>query len=226
MDSLLTEWIADKICELIHKQQLSVKEKIPNEFILAEIFHVGRGTVREAIKLLVSRNILEIHRGKGTFVCESPGMIDDPFGFNYVNDKIRLAADLGSIRCILEPDIAAFAARYTPSSEIMKMKELAGRILVLAQDDKDFYEEDTALHTAIAENSHNIVMPHLIPIICYGIDIYNHALTRYKRLEAVRFHFDIIAAIEKHDPEAARAAMQAHLQYNQENILRCSGDPA
>jgi DNA-binding FadR family transcriptional regulator len=225
MDSPLTEWIAGKICELIHKQELSVKEKIPNEFVLAELFHVGRGTVREAIKLLISRNILEIHRGRGTFVCEKPGVIDDPFGFNYVGDKIQLTADLVAVRYILEPEIAAFAARYASDSAITKMKELADTILDLAKDDQDFYEADTALHTAIAESSRNMVMPNLIPIICYGIDIYNHELVKYKRLEAVTLHFDIIGAIEKHDPAAAKQAMQAHLQYNQENILRCSGDP-
>ena len=55
-------------------------EKLPNEFELAESLNVGRGTIREAVKLLVSRNILEIRRGKGTFVAQEPGVADDPYG--------------------------------------------------------------------------------------------------------------------------------------------------
>jgi DNA-binding FadR family transcriptional regulator len=216
---LLTESMADKICALIHQKRLSVKEKIPNEFELAKLFHVGRGTVREAIKLLISRNILEIHRGRGTFVCENPGLVDDPFGFNYATNKLQLAVDLITIRAILEPEIAASAAKYANDSEIKKMKILAEAISSLAKRDEDYCETDIDLHTLIAESSRNTVMPHLIPIICYGIDVYNHTLTKYKSLEAVSFHHDIIEAIEKHDSDGAREAMQNHLKYNRENIL-------
>ena len=48
---------------------------------MVEKLGVGRGTVREAIKILESKNVVEIRRGKGTFVCDNIGKVGDPLGF-------------------------------------------------------------------------------------------------------------------------------------------------
>ena len=92
--SSLAEQVADQINQVIIDQNINAGEKLPNEFELAARLNVGRGTIREAVKLLVARNCLEIRRGKGTFVVEKPGQIEDPLGFAYVKDKITLAVDL------------------------------------------------------------------------------------------------------------------------------------
>ena len=63
----LAEQVAGQIRQLIIDRQLTNGEKLPNEFELAQQLNVGRGTVREAVKLLVARNVLEIRRGRGTF---------------------------------------------------------------------------------------------------------------------------------------------------------------
>ena len=93
-DRSLAEQVADKLSEMIQEQALAEGQKLPNEFELAELLNVGRGTIREAVKLLVSRNVLEIQRGRGTFVKQSPGVVDDPLGFSYMKDKFKLAQDL------------------------------------------------------------------------------------------------------------------------------------
>ena len=215
---LLTEQIADQICQLISQRHLSKGEKIPNEFELARLFHAGRGTIREAVKLLISRNILEIKRGKGTFVCENPGMVADPFGFNYEENKIRLVADLVTIRYILEPEIAALAAKYAVKEEIDRMWSLIRRIEDDAKENKDYSCDDISFHTTIAQCSQNLVMPNLIPVIHYGIDLYNHSLEKYETLKALSFHREIIKGIENRDSEMAREAMKNHLEFNRINV--------
>jgi DNA-binding FadR family transcriptional regulator len=215
---LLTRQIADQICRFIHERHLAVGEKIPNEFELAELFQVGRGTIREAVKLLISRNFLEIHRGKGTFVCENPGVVDDPFGFTYQEDKVQLVSDLIDIRYILEPEIAALAAEHAAASEINEMKRMAAAIDALARENQDYSDQDIELHTLIAACSRNMVMPNLIPVIHYGIDLYNHSLEKYETLKALGVHTAIIEAIETHNPSAARTAMQNHLEFNRKNV--------
>ena len=67
-DGPLSERVAQQISSLIKEQNIGVGDKLPNEFELAESLNVGRGTIREAVKLLVARNCLEIRRGKGTYV--------------------------------------------------------------------------------------------------------------------------------------------------------------
>ena len=109
--SSLAEQVADQINQVIIDQNINAGEKLPNEFELAAHLNVGRGTIREAVKLLVARNCLEIRRGKGTFVVEKPGQIEDPLGFAYVKDKITLAVDLMELRLQLEPWVAQLAAQ-------------------------------------------------------------------------------------------------------------------
>ena len=84
---LLPEQVSEQIIRLITERQLKAGDKLPNEFDMAQQLSVGRGTIREAIKILVSRNIVEIRRGCGTFVCDHPGMVDDPLGFRFMKDK-------------------------------------------------------------------------------------------------------------------------------------------
>ena len=91
---LLPRQAAEQIIKLIRENQLQAGEKLPNEFDMAQQLSVGRGTIREAVKILESRNIVEIRRGRGTFVCEHPGLMEDPLGLALVEDKERLALDL------------------------------------------------------------------------------------------------------------------------------------
>ena len=102
-NKLLPEQVSEQIANLITDRALHAGDKLPNEFEMAEQLGVGRGTIREAVKILVSRNVVEIKRGRGTFVCHHPGVVDDPFGFAFVKDKKKLAMDLCEIRMIIEP---------------------------------------------------------------------------------------------------------------------------
>ena len=67
-NTLLAEQVEEQLYEYITKLPMKAGDKLPNEFKLAEMFGVGRSTVREAVKLLVSRNVLETRRGSGTYV--------------------------------------------------------------------------------------------------------------------------------------------------------------
>ena len=69
----LPERGADQITQLRISRNLKSGDKLPNEFELGTLLNVGRGTVREAVKILVARNILVIKRGKGTFIGNHPG---------------------------------------------------------------------------------------------------------------------------------------------------------
>lgn len=114
----LPEQVSEQIRQLIIDQNLKVGSKIPNEFELCQQLNVGRGTVREAIKLLVSRNVLEIQRGKGTYVADNTGLVDDPFGLEYIEDKEKLVGDLFEIRMQLEVWIAGLAAQRRNAADL------------------------------------------------------------------------------------------------------------
>lgn len=214
----LAELVSDQVLQLIIDQNLASGEKLPNEFELAESLNVGRGTVREAVKLLVSRNVLEIRRGKGTFVTQNPGVLGDPLGLIFIQDKHKLATDLIEIRLILEPQIAAFAAQSAQESEIELMRQLCEESIKLASDNKDYTDFDMEFHVCIAKSTGNLVMPTLIPVINSGISIYNTFPRYSERISALYVHREIVNAISIHDANGARDAMIKHLLYNKRNL--------
>jgi len=124
----LAEQVAEQILNDIVEKGLEIGAKIPNEFELAEEIGVGRGTIREAVKILVSREILTIRRGAGTFVSERQGLLDDPLGLSLLKDKTNLALDLLSVRLMLEPEIAALAAVNARPEQLKELEELKGKV--------------------------------------------------------------------------------------------------
>lgn len=83
--SLLSEKVAESIIEGIRNNFYRMGEKMPNEILWAEELGVSRATLREAIKYLVSKNYLEVRRGLGTFVADTPGFSIDSMGLAGMN---------------------------------------------------------------------------------------------------------------------------------------------
>ena len=83
---------------------------------------VGRGTIREAVKILESRNIVTVKQGAGTFVCEKYGVADDPLGLCLMENKEKAVKDLVDMRIIIEPEIAALAAQYAKEDDIRELE--------------------------------------------------------------------------------------------------------
>lgn len=94
----LPQKISEDIIDFILNQHLQPGDKLPNEAILSKQLDIGRSSLREAMKLLASRNIVTIKQGSGTYVASSPGIVDDPFGFTFISDKKKLVQDLLEIR--------------------------------------------------------------------------------------------------------------------------------
>ncbi len=106
---LLGSQVEKELLNYILNEPVQIGEKIPNEFDLAEKFGVGRSTVREAVKALVSKGILEVRRGAGTYVVSTSTLEEDPLGLARLGDKYKLALELLDVRMMLEPEIAAMA---------------------------------------------------------------------------------------------------------------------
>ena len=115
----LPQKISEDIITLILEENLQLGDKLPNETILSERLNAGRSSVREAMKLLASRNIVTIRQGSGTYISSSPGMVDDPLGFTFIGNKQKLINDL-LVRFLLEPPIAAMAATRADKKDIKK----------------------------------------------------------------------------------------------------------
>ena len=213
---LLGSQIEDRILEYIKEKPLEVGDRLPNEFELAEMFEVGRSTIREAVKGLVTKGVLQVRRGAGTYVSSLTPAEDDPLRLNAkLHDRFKLALDLFDVRLILEPEIAAKAAVYATDEDIATLKRLC-------KETEELYHmpKDIEFHTWIARCSKNQVMESLIPIINSGINTFVNLTRRSLRTETITTHRAITEAIANHDSTGARCAMVMHLTYNRQELLR------
>lgn len=186
----LPEQISERIIQLILDENLKQGDRLPKEAVLVERLGAGRSTVREAMKLLQSRNIVRIKQGSGTYVASNPGVADDPLGFTFIEDKQQLA----------------------------RIKELYDESERLAESGDDYSAADTAFHNAIAESCGNLVVPRLMGVLKASVPLFIDVTGRKLVAETIRTHRGVADAIAAHDASAAYDAMYLHLVYNR-NII-------
>ena len=161
----LTERIEERLFAYILDNHLNVGAKLPNEHELAAHFEVSRGTVREAVKLLVSRGVLRVKHGSGTYVASLFPLHANPLGLDAVEDKLQLALDLTDVRLMLEPTIAALAAQNRTDEEVEQLAEYCDAVREKIEAGEDYLIEDMRFHWFLAKCSHNMVVEPLMPII-------------------------------------------------------------
>ena len=210
----LAEQVADGIMNLIQETPYKAGDKLPTEKELCESTGAGRNTVREALKILASRNVLEIRQGAGTFVSEKQGIPDDPLGFSMVNDHVKLTKDLLQVRIMLEPQIAALAAQCAKEHEIKELEEILEEMEAAMKKREDYSELDTKFHTKIAQCTHNIVMENLLPVIGKGVAVFAKEVVQTEYDRTWISHRKIFCYIRDHKPFEAEMEMQYHLLYN------------
>lgn len=214
----LPEQISEKIIQLILDEHLEQGDRLPKEAVLVERLGAGRSTVREAMKLLQSRNIVRIKQGSGTYVASNPGVADDPLGFTFIDDKRRLARDLLEVRFMIEPQMASMAAEHATDDQIICIKEHCDESERLAARDEDYSAADTAFHIAIAESCDNLVVPRLMGVLKASVPLFIDVTGKKLVEESIRTHRDVADAIASRNPTAAHDAMYLHLVYNRNMI--------
>lgn len=216
----LVDRTADSIIKFITSQNLKTGDKLPNEYNLATILEVGRSTVREAVRSLVSRNVLEVRQGSGTYVTENPGISDDPLGFAFVEDTQKLTEDLFAMRFVLEPEIAMLAAYNRTDEQLASLERVTEKIEESVESLEDnHFELDIEFHSIIANMSGNIAMANLLPVIHQSITLYNDYYTNEQnKVEIIQSHREILEGIRSKNSFQAKYAMQTHIANNQRQV--------
>ncbi|MCR5273439.1 MAG: FadR family transcriptional regulator [Lachnospiraceae bacterium] len=217
---LLGGKIRTQLVKYIQDEPIQVGNKLPNEFELAEKFGVGRSTIREAVKELVSQGMLEVRRGSGTYVISTCPAEEDPLGLGKYDDKYQLALELFDVRLMIEPEIAAFAARDATDEQIEELKRLCDEVEEIYNSGKNHVQKDIELHTAIARCSKNRVIEILVPLIDSAVHTFANITHRGLKQETIETHREIVNAISRHDQVGARCAMVMHLTYNRQMIVK------
>jgi GntR family transcriptional regulator, transcriptional repressor for pyruvate dehydrogenase complex len=212
--SRLYEQIVEQIEASIQKGALKPGDQLPAERDLASQFGVSRTAVREAVKALREKGLVEAYPGRGTFVTS-----DTSNGIRLTLDRMIRTGQLEGtlqlveVREILEPEIAALAAKRADEETVKEMSEAVGIMDKASRDPDAYIEADLDFHLALAEAAANPIILSLIDSIV-GV-LREQRMSIFKvdgGPERGQFHHKrILEAIEQHNADAAREAMRAHL---------------
>lgn len=212
----LSEQTSDRLYEMIVDEHRYVPgSKLPNENELSGALGVSRTTLREAISFLAAQGVLEIRRGKGTFVAEDlPTEGLDLTALAGVRSRVR-AKDLFEMRLIFEPATVALACQRAGDEELRLIEKKARRVEEIAAAGGDWPLADQEFHWAIIKASHNEYMRRLYPIINSAVnEILQISQNRQQMQDiALRDNRMILEFLLRRDEAGARYAMSIHMKH-------------
>ena len=190
-------------------------EKLPNELELSQELGVSRTTLREAIRSLVTQGVLEVRRGKGTFVSEQVGEIED-FGFGGLERVKGQLRDLFELRSIFEPQAARLACLRATEEELSDILEKGAAVEDCIRKGQDRVEADGAFHAAIVRATHNEFMVRLLPLIHRAVYTAVGAGEHGEQLAAdtLRDHALLLEFFRRRDGAGAEHAMAIHMRHS------------
>ncbi len=207
-----SEDVAEQIVNLIMKGKLKKGDQLPTERELTETFKVSRTTVREAIRSLEQKKLLEIRQGNGTYILASGQEADmTTLAASLFNEKDDLM-DIFYLRKIVEPSIAQLAAGFATPADIAELE-----VNLQTQDENikngRNFVPDIQFHLALARIARNRVLGRLLyALVDLMAGIRENTLANPVRAErSFQGHKAVLEAVKKADPTTARNRMLDHL---------------
>ena len=224
--SRLYEQIVQQVEDSIQKGALKPGDQLPPERELAEQFGVSRTAVREAVKTLREKGMVEAYPGRGTFITDGSS-----YTMKQSLDRLMKSGNegfpaLAEVREILEPEIAALATGRADAEDLAAMRQQVATMDAAKRDPEAYIEADLDFHLALAEAAGNPIILSLIDSIV--------GLLREQRMgifqveggpERGQYHHKrILEAVEHRDPVGAREAMKAHLKQVREDSRKAPNE--
>ncbi len=217
--------VEKNILARINSGLLAVGDKLPTEAQLMRDEGVSRTVIREAISRLQAAGIVETRHGIGTFVLARPleaSSLGGPEAFMTIRDVIAML----EVRISLEIEAAGLAAQRRSEEDIVALRVVLAEFENERADGRDAVAPDTRFHLRIADSTGNryfgaayqslgltAIPRSRVHAPLYAEDGKGKYLAR-----ANNEHRDLLEAIERRDPESARAVMRLHLANTRERL--------
>jgi len=220
--TLSTE-VAEKIGNEILNNNVLPGEKLPTEKELCESFGVSRASVREALQTLSAQGLVNIQKGKGTFVSDVSSKHVNKAMHMFFARRFdnRWALDIIKVRQLIEPTCARLAALQATNTDIDSLEKILLKFIDCDEDDYQKWGElDKAFHLKISELSGNPVVPllmdpifELMPLMRANV----YMVIDKAHSSASDYHAKIFEAIKNKNPELAHDVMMKHLKYAEDH---------
>ncbi|MCL4393819.1 MAG: FadR family transcriptional regulator [Chloroflexi bacterium] len=220
----LYQQIVQQIEQSVVAGGLRVGDRLPPERELGDRFGVSRTAVREAVKALREKGLVQTQPGRGTFITNGTSRAVR----NSLDLAVRVGHSHGSdhlvqVRAIFEPEVAALAAEHATAGEIAALRNAVAVMDSALENVDTFIEADLGFHRTLAEATRNDIIPILIDSI---VDLLREQrkgifFTPGGPQRGQIHHRRILQAVIRHNSTAARTAMRDHLkQISEDSVPR------
>ncbi|AEB44757.1 MULTISPECIES: FadR/GntR family transcriptional regulator [Micromonospora] len=191
---------------------------LPPEPVLCETFSVSRTVVREAVKVLQEKGLVQVRQGAGTMVTPQSmwDMLDELVLAATIaeDDSLAILDDLVVTRRLLESDMAHVAARLAGQETLDRLRALVDRMDELVDDQVAYHDHDRAFHDVIMQASGNRIARGVVRSLESQVVNTARYMGRTQRSLCVasnRGHRRIYERIAARDPDGAAEAMFTHI---------------
>jgi GntR family transcriptional repressor for pyruvate dehydrogenase complex len=210
----LSDRVTQAMLDSILASKIAPGDALPSERALAEQFGVSRTVIREAVRNLDARGVLDVQSGSGVRVANvDPSVVDDALQLFLWSSPVSFEK-VHEVREMLEVQAARLAAGRAGEEDLARMRESLARLADRLPDVEAAATEDVEFHRHVARSTQNDLM--LVLHDCLGstlVQIRRQAMTQSTRAgaDALAAHTAIFKAIAAHDADGAAEAMHFHL---------------
>ncbi len=213
--------VVAQIEEAILAGRIEAGHTLPSERELKEMFQISRGTLREALRVLEQKGLIEIRLGVGggsVVKSVDTARVTESLGLLIRSQKVSLQ-HLAEFREGVEGSMAAQAAERRSAADIRRLKELLAEARACVQAGRrrrdDFLEADKQIHTTIAATTQNPIYQSVLASIHDNIHrYYDRFLSMEERELKENFQdlCDLVDAIDRGNADDARRLARGHVQ--------------
>lgn len=222
--------VAHELEQLILQNRLAVGERLPSERDLSKEFGVSRTVIREAVRTVAARGLLDVKTGSGTVVSHptSKATAESMSRLLATRPDWHNRARIIEVRRVLEVAIASLAAERRTAEDITTMTAILDQAAGRIEDPETFVQTDVAFHEALARTTHNelflVILSSIAPAL---IDVRRLGLrVPGTPARALSYHRRILACVVVGDVDGARQAMDEHITEAQQTLGRALADEA
>jgi GntR family transcriptional repressor for pyruvate dehydrogenase complex len=204
--------------------ELEPGHALPSEGELAQDLGVSRLTVREGMRQLSARGLIEVHNGRRPVVASPNGKGVGDFFRNAIRRDPRSLLDLLEVRQALEVHIAVLAARNASRASVLAMQAAIDSMARNISSPEDFNEADIQFHELLAAATGNQMLSILIEELSDSQrssrvqSVAGHERLGRRLDEVLVQHADILDCVERRDEAGAAAAMRRHLRSTEKDL--------
>lgn len=224
----ISQQIVAKIEATILNKEVLPGQKLPTEHEMCKMFSVSRTALREALRMLDARGLIDMRKGSGIFVADyTHAHASKPMGlFLEMNFDKSYVMQIIEIRQMMEPDICRLAARNRTEEALLDLKQNLQEFIDDEGGSDRHAQLDLEFHSKIAHASGNTILPlimeplfNLMPKV--KALIVSH-VAHVKGQDAIDYHQAIFEKIKAQDEDGAYQAMAEHLEVAKADALKLS----